>query len=142
MNPVRKSLLAAVHEALALDAAVTAAFPGGLWTGEIPEEQATRFPAAVLDQEGGGWELTSGGKDLEKVRLGVSAFAATGELLEALLNRLQAALADPTLYFTNGDELSYIAPTERAIRAELARAADGTQVYAGDLVFECGIWRN
>ena len=142
MNPLRTSLLKAVHTALDADPGIIAAFPGKLWTGEIPESQATQFPACVVDQAGGTWEFSSGSMDLEKTHLGVSAFALTAAELEACLDRLQAFLPDTPLQLTNDDEICYFIPSERTIRPELIRSTAGQMVFAGDLVYECAIWRH
>jgi glyoxylase-like metal-dependent hydrolase (beta-lactamase superfamily II) len=142
VSPTRTSLLAAVHAALGLDPGVVTTFPGGIWTGEIPEAQATRFPAAVVDQAGGGWEFTgSGGPDLEKPRLAVSAFAASAAELEACLNRLEAFLPGAAYRFDGSDLLVYLLPADRTVRSELVRSPTGDQVFAGDLVFDAAVWR-
>jgi hypothetical protein len=143
VNPVRTSILAAVHSTLAQDPGILTAFPGGLWTGEIPEEQATRFPAAVLDQRGGTWEFTSSGtKDLERAQIAVSAFAETAASLESCLDRLQSFLPDASYTFLNGDNVEFLIPVERTVRSEIIRAPDGNEVFAGDLVFDTAVWRN
>lgn len=146
MNPVRTSVLEAVTAVLTEDelagGALSRALPGGVWTGEIPEGLAVPLPAAAVDATGAGWEFTTEGPDLERTRLAVAVFAESAAAVDALLDRLQAFLFAAEFAFAGADELVYFVPDGRATRAETLRSPAGQTVFAGDLAFDCALFRH
>src|SRR5688572_15917978 len=140
----RTSVLEAVSAAIAADIPLSDEIPGGVWTGEIPENPgSTRpMPYASLEVDSTDYEFTSGDKDYEKTRFSIIVFGTGAQVVDNLLDRLEAFLTEADLTFTNNDELVFLFPGRRTTRSEFARDKDGNQVFTGAVLFEAGVFRH
>jgi hypothetical protein len=109
-----------------------AACPGGIWTGEVPEDQEPTY--VYLEVGGTTYLYTFAGSYVERTEVTVS-FIGTAESVERAKDAFQASYDWASLPLTRG-ELTQVLLLGNDLRSESMRWKDGTLVFRGRLVYE------
>lgn len=132
------TILGAIQARFSSFPALAAAFPGGLWTGEVAETVQLPYAYARLPRGGYTWTVTR--HYLERASLWVYVYALDAAQAESAASQFRGAFDWQRIAFDDGSLWAKVEPRAYAVRADVGRWRDGRLVYRAVLQYD--VWVN